>query len=48
MYAKPGQVELHLFDPKSERTLHHSHREQREAQHRNLAIMKNNVEQDHG
>ena len=43
-----GQVELHLFDPELERTLLHSHREQREAQHRNLAIMQNNVEQDHG
>ena len=43
-----GQVELHLFDPEPERTLHHLCREQREAQHRNLAIMQNNVEHDHG
>ena len=43
-----GQVELHLFDPEQERTLHRLRREQREAQHRNLAIMQNNVEQDHG
>ena len=43
-----GQVELHLFDPELERTLHRLHREQRQAQHRNLAIMQNNVEQDHG
>ena len=32
----------------AERTLHRLCREQREAQHRNLAIMQNNVEQDHG
>ena len=43
-----GQVKLHPFDSKSERTLHRSSREKREAQHRNLAIMQNNVEQDHG
>ena len=43
-----GQVELHSFDPESERTLHRLCREQREAQHRDLAIMQNNVEQDHG
>ena len=43
-----GQVELHSFDPEPERTLHRLRREQREAQHRNLAIMHNNVEQDHG
>ena len=43
-----GQVELHLFDLELERTLHRLHREQREAQHRNLAIMQNNLEQDHG
>ena len=43
-----GQVELHPFDPEPERTLHHLRREQKEAQHRNLAIMQNNVEQDHG
>ena len=44
---RQGQVELHSFDPELERTLHYSHGEQREAQHRNLAIMQNNVEQDH-
>ena len=43
-----GQVELHPFDPEQERALHRSCREQREAQHRNLAIMQNNVEHDHG
>ena len=43
-----GQVELHLFDPEPERILHRLRREQREAQHRNLATMQNNVEQDHG
>ena len=43
-----GQVELHPFDHGPERTLHRLHREQKEAQHRNLAIMQNNVEQDHG
>ena len=43
-----GQVELHLFDPEPERTLHRSCRELRKAQQRNLAIMQNNVEQDHG
>ena len=43
-----GQVELRPFDPEPERTLHRLRREQREAQHRNLAIMQNNVEQDHG
>ena len=43
-----GQVELHLFDPEPKRTLYRLRREQREAQHRNLAIMLNNVEQDHG
>ena len=42
-----GQVELHPFDPKPEKTLHRLRREQREAQHKNLAIMQNNVEQDH-
>ena len=41
-------MELHPFDPEPERTLHRLHREQREAQHRNLAIMQNNVEKDHG
>ena len=43
-----GQVELHSFDPEPERTLHCLRRDQSEAQHRNLAIMQNNVEQDHG
>ena len=43
-----GQVELHPFDPEPERTLHRLRREQREAQHRNLAIMQDIVEQDHG
>ena len=43
-----GQVELHPFDPEPERTLHRLCREQRKAQLRNLAIMQNNVEQDHG
>ena len=43
-----SQVELHPFDPEPERTLHRLHKEQREAQHSNLAIMQNNVEQDHG
>ena len=43
-----GQVELHPFDPEAERTLHHLRREQREAQHSNLAIIQNNIEQDHG
>ena len=43
-----GQVELHPFDPEPKRTLHRLRREQREAQHRNLSIMQNNVEQDHG
>ena len=43
-----GQVELHLFDPELERTLHCLREEQREAQHRNLAIMQNNAGQDHG
>ena len=43
-----GQVELHSFDPELERTLHRLRIEQREAQHINLAIMQNNVEQDHG
>ena len=42
-----GQVELHLFDPELERTLHHLCREQKEAQNRNLEIMQSNVEQDH-
>ena len=45
---RQGQVELHPFDPELERTLHRSRRELRKAQHRNLAIMQNNVEQDHG
>ena len=43
-----GQVELRLFDPEPERTLHRLRREQREAQLINLAIMQDIVEQDHG
>ena len=43
-----GQVELHSFDPEPERTLHRLHRELRKAQYRNLAIMQNNEEHDHG
>ena len=43
-----GQVKLHPFDPEPERTLHRLLREQREAQHRNLAIMQDIVEQDQG
>ena len=43
-----GQVELRPFDPEPERTLHRLRREQREAQYRNLAIMQDIVEQDHG
>ena len=41
-------MELHPFDPEPERNLHRLRIEQGEAQHRNLAIMQNNVEQDHG
>ena len=43
-----GQVELHLFDPEPERTLHRLRRELRTAQYRNLAIMQNNEEHDLG
>ena len=43
-----GQVELHLFDPEPEITLHRLRRELRTAQNRNLAIMKNNEEHDLG
>ena len=43
-----GQVELRPFDPEPKRTLHRLSREQREAQYRNLAIMQDIVEQDHG
>ena len=43
-----GQVELRLFDREPKRTLHRLRREQREAQHKNLAIMQDIVEQDHG
>ena len=43
-----GQVELHPFDPEQERTLHRLRRELRKAQYRNLAIMQNNEEHDHG
>ena len=42
-----GQVELRLFDPEQERTLHLLRRERREAQYRNLAFMQDIVEQDH-
>ena len=45
MHAKTGSVELHPFNPEPERTLH---RELRTAQYRNLAIMQNNEEHDHG
>ena len=37
-----GQVELPLFDPELERTLHRLCRELRKAQQRNLATMQNN------
>ena len=40
------QVDLQLFDPEPERTLHRLHREQRALQKRNLAIMENNEEKD--
>ena len=43
-----GQAELRPFDPEPERTLHRLRKKQREAQYRNLAIMQNIVEQDHG
>ena len=43
-----GQVELHPFDSKPERTLHLLRRELRTTQYRNLAIMQNNEEHDHG
>ena len=43
-----GQVELRPFDPELKRTLHCLCRERREAQLRNLAIMQDIVEQDHG
>ena len=43
-----GQVELRLFYPELERTLHRLSREKRETQQGNLAIMQNNVVQDHG
>ena len=43
-----GQTELHLFDPKPERTLHILRRELRTAHNRNLAIMQNNEEYDLG
>ena len=41
-----GQAELHLFDPKPERTLHRLRLELRTAQSRNIATMQNNEEQD--
>ena len=40
--CRRGQVELPLFDPEPETTLHRLHRELREAQQRNLATMQNN------
>ena len=43
-----GQVELRLFDPELERTLHRSRRKRKEAQLRILVIMQDIVEQDHG
>ena len=43
-----GQVELHPFDPEPEKTLHRLLRELRTAQYRNLVIMQNNEEHDHG
>ena len=43
-----GQGELLPFDPKLERTLNRSHKEQREAHQRNLAVMQNEEEQDQG
>ena len=42
-----GQVELLLFNPEPERTLHQLRREQRKAQQRDLTIMQNHEEQDH-
>ena len=41
-----GQVELLLFDPELDRTLHRLHKEQREAHQRNLATMQSNEGQD--
>ena len=43
-----GQVDLHLFDPEPERTLHRLLRELRTAHNINLAIMQNNEEHDIG
>ena len=43
-----GQVELHPFDPKPKRTLHRLRRELREAQQRDVAIMQNDEEKNHG
>ena len=43
---RQDQVDLHLFDPELERTLHILSREQRVVQNRSLAIMENNEEQD--
>ena len=42
------QVDLHPFDPKSERTLHRLRRELRTTHNRNLAIMQNSEEHDLG
>ena len=41
-----NQVDLHPFDPETERTLHILRREQRTVQTRTLAIMESNEEQD--
>ena len=43
-----GQVELHPFDLEPKRTLHHLRRELREAHQRDLAIMQNDEEKNHG
>ena len=45
---RQGQVDLHLFDPEPERTLHQLRRELRTTQNRNLASMQNNEEHDLG
>ena len=43
-----GQIALHPFDPKPKRTLHRLRQELRTTQYRNLVIMQNNEEHDHG
>ena len=45
---RQGQVELLLFDPEPERTLHRLCREQRKTHKRNLAVMQNQKGQDQG